>query len=313
MKKLFIKYFILTVLSISTITNSQALEISTKNNLDKNHIDQLIQSNSQECQAFLSRSKIPWTEANVVNCFANFSSIEHQEKGLNHLVSILLSHKPTVSTHTLSKVLEVIVKNPYNAKYSKPIKRLLQSGSSSDNITLQQIYDGNDTACDSIDAILKANEKLYKNDITLQKTIDGTRRLEDLHHLVNTDIGYTLCSNAIKTLISYNPQLLNTRSRQGNTPLYYYLLDLKHPQWSFDRVKLLMTRKNINIADTYGYTALHILLRNNKSQWDAAVIKQAIKLGANLNLKNIEGVSVKDMILKRPDLVKALKNTIRIK
>jgi hypothetical protein len=36
-------------------------------------------------------------------------------------------------------------------------------------------------------------------------------------------------------------------------------------------------------------------------------------LGANLNLKNIEGVSVKDMILKRPDLVKALKNTIRIK
>lgn len=291
-----------------TIINSQIWAKTNQTNLNKNYIDHFIKSSTTSCQIFLSKSTTQWTENNIVNCFFNISSIEYEEEILNALMDRVLSHKPPVSKTTLSKILDVITKDPYKAKYSKLIKRLIRSGASADNITLQQIYDGNDTACDSIDIILEANKKLYKNSVTLKKTIDGTRRLEDLHHLVNTDIGYKLCSNAIKTLISYNPQLLNTKSRNGGTPLYHYLLDLNHPQWNFDRVKVLMTRKNINMADAYGYTALHILLRNGKSHWDEAIIKLAIQLGANLNIRTKEGVSIKDMILKRPDLVKVLKH-----
>ena len=210
-------------------------------------------------------------------------------------------------------------------KYTGSIKKLIVAGASTENVNLPYVWYGGNFACDTVMLVLKNNLHLYKDEIALKtkprgnrniSSIDTRPRLQDLFWLANTADGRRICPEAIQLLAKHNPKLLNT---PDFTPLHAYLGDLNHPQWDIKVAKLLMTRKNVNMHGKKGVTSLHILLTNRKSKWDLVVLKEILKRGGDVSTKGEVGeiikgtskrksISVKELILKRPDLMSILKN-----
>jgi len=151
-------------------------------------------------------------------------------------------------------------------------------------------------SCKTLILILKRNKAIYQQ--------NPVRKFNRYDLQILTDMTTSiLCPKAIDTLIDINPKLRNIRDESGITPLNYYLYDTTSTNWSAGIAKKLMTKENINVRGLESDVPLYSLLHyDNKTRWDKGLIKYAIKLGADINLKNQDGISVRDMILKRPDL-----------
>ena len=192
------------------------------------------------------------------------------------------------------------------------------------NINVPYIWRNNDFDCSAVMMVLKKNIHLYKNNQTLQSRPTGDdqfpkhKRIMDLFWLANTSDGKRVCNKAIKLLVNYNPDLRNLPFE--SPPLLSYFGDLNHPQWDIKIAKLLMTKENVNAHGKDGVTPLHIMLSNGrKSKWDLIVLKEVLKLGGDLSIVGEAGdinfkthkrkkISVKELIMKRPDLIYAIKN-----
>lgn len=193
------------------------------------------------------------------------------------------------------------------------IKILVGHGISVKNVLLQQVGEGGGfwASCKVYTLFLNKNLKLYKENKTLYESVPAVAadelkglspfyRWEDLHHLSNPT--YNICPDAIEKLARANPALLNKRQRYGgDTPLHLYLSGL---DYNIKLVNTLTTAVNMNMKNNRGNTPLHEFLINNRGvdKINKNVIEMMIARGANINIKNNKGVTVKDLILKRPDL-----------
>ncbi|MFZ1344138.1 hypothetical protein [Thiothrix eikelboomii] len=191
------------------------------------------------------------------------------------------------------------------------IQTMINKGVSVKDVLLRQIGEGGAlwAPCEAYHLFLKQNIKLYKDNKTLyepipdfdgKKGINSSYRWEDLHHL--SDHTYNVCPEAIEKLARANSALLNKRQSYGGvTPLHLYLSGL---DVNIELVSKLLTSANINMKTSLGNTPLHEFLINNKGSTNInqQIIKMMIVRGANINIKNNKGVTVKDLILKHPGL-----------
>lgn len=191
------------------------------------------------------------------------------------------------------------------------IQAMINKGVSVKDVLLSQIGEGGTlwASCEAYHLFLNQNIKLYKDNKTLyepipdvdgQKSINSSYRWEDLHHL--SDHTYNICPEAIEKLAQAKSALLNKRQNYGGgTPLHLYLSGLNI---NTALVNKLITPININMKTNLGNTPLHEFLINNKgsANINQQIIKMMIARGANINIKNSKGVTVKDLILNRPDL-----------
>lgn len=258
-----------------------------------------VEKDHPKCYIFLDSYQGSLNRKNLSDCL-----IENRDLTPT-IVDKLLTRKRAVSQKTLDEVLKLIIISTLSTRHTKTIKKLIDAGASTENFNVR-IYSGNDIACGAVLMILEKNKKFYQRDDLLGITVDGFPRGLDLHFLTNTGIGRGLCPEAIPLLVSFNQKLINFQSEYDHlSPLHEYLYDVRHSDWDMNTAKLLMSKGNINLQTKQGNTALHYLLLYNQEDMSDKIIEliaNALKLGADLTLKNEHGVTVKDLIMKRPDL-----------
>jgi hypothetical protein len=202
---------------------------------------------------------------------------------------------------------------------------LIKQGVSVGGVLLQEVNDrgGMWVSCNAYKIFLNKNLALYQDNKRLYEPIlesiriyephpDASEMLgiqkpyyryrwEDLHYL------YNICPESIERLVRAKPELLNKRQRyDGSTPLHLYLAGsfMQSPS-DIQLVSTLATSVNINMRARDGNTPLHEFLINTNPT-NVANIKKVIKMmiarGADINLKNNKGITVKSLILKRKDL-----------
>ena len=196
------------------------------------------------------------------------------------------------------------------------IQSMIDHGISVEKVLLSEIGAGavGWASCDSYMLLLNKNIALYKNDKTLYEPVydadEETKgstpsyRLEDIHHLA--DPNYTICPEVIEWLVRVNPELPNKRGDigyYGSTPLHLFLGSTYMRKSSDIKVlNNLITPTNINMKDNDGDTPLHRFI-GNKNTTNLAIKKKIAKMmisrGANINIKNNEGITVKDLMLKQ--------------
>lgn len=209
------------------------------------------------------------------------------------------------------------------------IQSLINQGVSVTGVLLQEVNEAGGVwgSCSAYRIFLNKNIALYQNDKTLyepmleasgiyelpinvREELGTTKpyykyRWEDMHHLA--DPTYNICPESIKRLARANPKLLNKRWRyDGATPLHLYLRgSFMQSSGDIQLVGTLITSVNVNMRSNDGNTPLHDFIVNTNPT-NVANIKRVIKMmiarGANINLKNNQGITVKDLILKRKDL-----------
>lgn len=307
----FISTTILIKVSANEPCSQQKEKMSVVSQRLNNHEDKLepvIKNFYNECKVFLKESKTPWNELNITTCFRKIHNDDEEQKIAPELINRLLS-QPAVSKKILDKTLKLFANDPFRAEYTAIIKKLLAAGATTENIDLQLVQKGNDYACESILAIVEASEKFYKDEKLLKKY----DKEADLYFLADTGNGYSLCKKAILLIIQYNPKLLNRVIGDGGTPALNYYTDSLYSNWDTEVAKLLITKENVNIQTKYGETPLYLLLRNDKTFNHPEIIRYALTLGANLDIKTQEGFTIRDMILKNPRLATALKDVVQPK
>ena len=260
-----------------------------------------------KCQ-FLLHNENKYQDEKVIECF-NSASLERAYY-IPLIVNIIVEKKQAISHKILTKILENIAQDPYvddNPKINS-IRKLIKAGASTKAVKIPNVRSNTSFSCKTLIFILKRNKAIYQ-----QNPVRKFNRY-DLQILTDTSTSI-LCPKAIDTLIDINPKLRNIRDESGITPLNYYLYETTSTNWSAGIAKKLMTKENINVRGLEGDVPLYSLLHyDNKTRWDKELIKYAIKLGADINLinqggkyglprnLNKHGISVRDMILKRPDL-----------
>ncbi len=222
----------------------------------------------------------------------------------------ILSCDSSISQEELTSILEMVIESSYYSDQTDFIKKLIDSGASTEKFDAR-IGSGVMTACETVSVVIEKNKEFYKDEKLLSIKTDGYHsRWLDLHYLTNTVTEYTLCNKAATLLVRINPKLINYQEEYDkSTPLHNYLYDVNYFDWEMGVAKLLMSKENINLQTELGDTALHYLLLYNKESTDKLIelLKTALSLGADLTLKNKDGITVKDLIMKRPDLVSVLK------
>ncbi len=190
------------------------------------------------------------------------------------------------------------------------IQSMIDHGVSVEKVLLAQIGAGGAgwASCDSYMLLLNKNIALYQNDQTLYEPVyKGSTpfyRLEDIHHLA--DPSYTICPEVIERLVRENPELPNKKSDldyYGSTPLHLFLgLTYMRKSSDIKVINNLITPTNINMKANNGDTPLHRFLDNKNItnlEIKKKIVKMMISRGANINIKNNEGITVKDLMLKQ--------------
>ncbi len=224
------------------------------------------------------------------------------------------------------------------------IKSLVDKGADTQDILLSNILTASVTSesntCLSSLIILQANRKLYQNKKNLNtfvkyhfklnnhttriksdtnyKLSSGYRR-DDLYKLL-VDPAYLKCLEPViaVTLLEINPDLRDVvHSEDGGTALHNYAQNFaafkvfEKEDSTGQRIDLankLISKNNINIQNKEGQTPLHLLLTvySPLSKERLAFAKAIVHAGADLDLKDKKGVSVRDLMLKYPGLVPLL-------
>lgn len=272
-----------------------------------------VENNYPACNIFLDDYPNPLEQGKLRDCLSKSRALTPT------IVAKILAYQSPVSKEFIDEALELVLRDPMLTGHIKSIKKLINAGASTEKFNAR-ISSGNDVACDAVLVIVEKNKEFYKDEKLLGIKLDGPSgyhsRWLDLHFLADTAMGYSLCNKVIDRLVGVNPKLINFQV-EGNesdwiynyTPLHKYLGDVSHPDWEIGVAKLLMSKENINLQTNEGDTALHYLLFYNKESTDKLIelLKTALSLGADLTLKNKDGITVKDLIMKRPDLVSVLK------
>jgi hypothetical protein len=196
------------------------------------------------------------------------------------------------------------------------IQSMIDHGISVEKVLLAEIGAGGAgwASCDSYMLLLNKNIALYQNDKTLYEPVPDadeemkgsmpSYRLEDIHHLA--DPYYTVCPEAIEWLVRVNPELPNKKGDigyYGSTPLHLFLgRTYMRKSSDIKIINNLITPTNINMKTDYGDTPLHEFLTNknlDSLENKKKIVKMMISRGANINIKNNEGITVKDLMLKQ--------------
>ena len=209
-----------------------------------------------------------------------------------------------------------------NADNFKFIRALVNRGIPTQDILLQTINDGSENPlCEVTTFFLKKNIQFYKRDkwlneskqqrIDFDKTLHPIYRKSDLHYLTDTLIRSDTCFGAIELLVSTNPNLrdLVIDKYYNSTPLNLYMVGfIDRYKKDISIAKQLITQTNVNRRDNYGNTPLHSLLINGSStRRDPTLVRVFLQKGANIDIKNKNGITARELIIKRPDLKSLLK------
>lgn len=203
------------------------------------------------------------------------------------------------------------------------IETLVEKGISPKYVLLSRVGDSSPWAsCEGYMFILDKNIGLYEDKKTLYEPVQhrdagstssySYYRWMDLFHL--TDPANNICPEVIERLVRASPELLNKRDPLNMaTPLNQFLAASENSPRKMQVIKILTTPVNINLKNNAGDTPLHTFLKNENPDTnssgdpDKQVVKWLIEQGANINLKDKQGISVKELLLKRPDLSGLLK------
>lgn len=194
------------------------------------------------------------------------------------------------------------------------IKAMMDKGVLIKNVLLDQVGQGGNSwvSCEAYMLVLNENIGFYKNKKTLYELVPGydkgvgsSSRWMDLLQL--TDPAYNICPEVIGRLVQASPELLNKRdSWNMATPLNQFISSHVDTPKRIQIIKMLTTPVNINLKNKVGNTPLHTFLKgadpDAKSSGDLAIVKWLIEQGANIDLKDKQGISVRELILKRKDL-----------
>jgi len=267
-----------------------------------------------ECQYFLKGSK-PVMEKNITNCFERVLH-EGPPKGL---VSYMIKHTDfrILSKKTLGKLMELFAL--LRAREFKTISKLISLGAPTNHISIglvadygdqgEQLVVGNSRNCRTIELIITNNRKFYQSGGLYTGRIKT--KVTDLHNLTSTFGQWYICPKAVKMLVKYNPRMRNIIDPVFGTPLRQLLSDFSKVDRNPELAKILMTKRNINLQDEVRYggnTPLHLLLKysatNNSSlkAKDRYTVRAMLDMGANIDIKNKDGITVRKLINERSDL-----------
>ena len=244
---------------------------------------------SKSCQFLFNKQKKPLTDTNIWDCFRDTLPTNYSQ-----LIDRLLLHKPALTKKNLGAALNSVTHTKETTGNSDLVKKLLDAGASTSYITMNNILTQRADVCDSVTLIIKNNLRLYKD-----------ARPEYLQMLTQINRGYASCSESIRLLISYNPKLLDIQNSYSltprMTPLHQYLVGVDHPKWDVNIAKLLMTKKNVKLKDSKGYTPLHYIqlyITDNEKLHNTLI--QAVEKLSNMVVdrvalkKDVERIVLKD-------------------
>ncbi len=229
-----------------------------------------------------------------------------------------------LSTSELTVILKFLVDTPYGES-EKLIKALIKSGAETKDILIQRNLSTNGSTCKSSLYILNKNKKFYQSAKFLQEPVlyrgvylqDNQYRFAKPNTLYRKNVMFTAVNDVVymhckepilaETLIRINPNLRDTvHARTGETPLHRYLIHFGTRNFP-DPVGLgqkLISKNNINVKDKMGQTPLRKLLQLslNTSEEYVRMVKVLIEAGAKLDLKDNDGISARELILRHPKL-----------
>jgi len=268
-----------------------------------------------ECEYFIKNTK-PVTEKNITNCFERVLH-EQPPKGF---VSYMVEHTNfnNLSKQTLGELLKLFTE--LRAREFKIVRKLINLGAPTTHISIgliadygdqgEQLVVGNARNCKAIEMIIINNRKFYQSGGLYTGRIK--MKATDLHNLTRTFDQWYICPRAVKLLSGYNPRMKDISDQTSGTPLDQLFSDFSKVGRDPELAKVLMTKTNIN-RQVGGNTPLHILLLYSVTDQpslkakDKYTVKAMLDMGANIDLKNKNGVTAREEILKRNDLKYLLK------
>jgi len=276
--------------------------LQTKTNKQKLHkmVEYLVAKRRPKCKNLLNNTI--QNQKDFIECFTEAYGLEIETP---YLVDKLLAYQPSATQKTLSIIVTTLANDLSNSIHAKVLKKLITSGASTVDVAVPMIIYGGNFVCDSLMLILNNNSKLYDDPRFLKSAPAGEnnkyfRREQDLHALSAVGLERGICPEAIQFLAKNHPHLRDVQTQDYKvTPLHIYLGDTHWPDWNFETLKALISKRNINLQDSNGNTPLHNL--NNGAGTDAIyeheirIIKLMIENGADVSIKNKQGKSVQDL------------------
>ncbi len=225
------------------------------------------------------------------------SGSEQRDELVNYLSERLLALDLPI--HLLTEMLEITA--ALSSSNIKLIKKLINRGASTKNIPIDRIVNHNDVICEPIEIILENNEELYRTNpvFGIGNSVDAS----DIFPLVDTYVGHHyVCVKAIEKLISYYPESIDLNS--NGIPLKHLLQNPEPTKVPPTLAVKLLSNDNVNMTDDAGDTALHTYLMGNQHRGIKSlkkyqtVIDKFIELGGDLDLKNNNGITVRELLIK---------------
>jgi ankyrin repeat protein len=253
-----------------------------------------------------------------VNILVDNFSEDLRNKYSNRFLDLFLANElfpylEKSSATELKQVLNHVAESSYpgNPKF---IKWLIDKGVPTKDIVL--VAPDSKESCQVNKLILEKNRELYLDDKYLNSSLgrDHISPRNLLFYLV-ANTNQTPCPDVIMILIAINPDLRNYQNDFGSTPLHHYMESYRDGIFdSINLAKKLITPKNINIQNKLGQTPLHMYLVNKMyvqihdplRMRDINMIKTMLQSGANIEIKDNRGISIKEIMKASPQLAKLI-------
>jgi len=246
-----------------------------------------------------------------------------------YLYEKLFIYVNNFSLPELTKLLKHLTNSMYAAN-PKYLKLLISKGVS----TREVVYIINNKfekeTCKAQMLIVKNNIHLYRNEKYLNERQPKGSKPKDLiiYELGNIPSN-SHCRDVVELLIKTNPNLKNSRTELGDTPLHIFMESFgDRYSKPISLAKKLITSKNINAKNNYGKTPLHVLLGflryycpyHNPTEWGNSkcmtvesnpylysrkmleMTAVLIKSGANVNIKDKKGITPRELMMKYPKI-----------
>lgn len=216
----------------------------------------------------------------------------HKNSDLINIISAINKSKEQAKSSVLEMLLEKLAE--YHAVENYPaIKKLLESNVSPVAINIVDDNIGNHTEklCQNIRYILNKQHKYLTEKHLPPKIIN-------LNNYINTGSCHRIiCSNVLIDIANRNSKSVDEYPPLHNLFYEYRLLN------NTELVKVFTTNYNVNIQGYGGNTPLHMLMLGPNHGEFPDVMKVLIENGADIYIKNNEGISVSDLLDKKPELL----------
>ena len=285
-------YFIGLLLCASIINATPENDSNARNYKNISFIKAWLKKR-ESCSVLLREKRIqPNQYENVVNCYidavSQYYKILDKRDDLIHFVA-----NKVLTLDLSEKLLTKMVEKTANgsANQTKIIKKLVKKGALTSNIHANQIMEygyWSAKECETVEFIIDNNKGLNKTDI---------------FYLTYTGGHHSVCVKAVEKFIEYNPEIINQQNTSGDTPLHKILFNRDMGEYPKLALKL-MSVTNVNMRNLEGNTALHEFILNNHFWGTEAlkkyqeVIDQFVSLGIDLDLKNNNGITIRELLVK---------------